>query len=192
MEQSTDKSLKFTSVQCCVCETDDAKKVGVGEDFEYRTSPDVFSAMQCNLCDLVYLNPRPSVSEFDRIYPPNYHAFDFSEEDFGFVHKIRSRLEARRLLDWCKDLPDDARIIDVGCSDGFHLRLLREFGKKSWRLEVVDISRQAVEAAEKSDLKIHLGSVEEIGLPKDTYDLAFMIQTIEHCGCPKMNLYLFV
>jgi ubiquinone/menaquinone biosynthesis C-methylase UbiE len=87
-------------------------------------------------------------------------------------------------LDWCKDLPDDASIIDVGCGDGFHLRLLQEYGKKSWRLEGVDISRQAVEAAEKSDLKIHLGSVEEIGLPKDTYDLAFMIQTIEHVEKP--------
>ncbi len=92
MEQSTDKSLNFTSVLCCVCETDDAKQIGAGEDFEYRTSPDIFSAMQCNSCDLVYLNPRPSVSEFDRIYPSNYHAFDFSEKDFGFVYKIRSRL----------------------------------------------------------------------------------------------------
>lgn len=184
MEQSTDKSLNLTSVQCCVCETEDAKKIGAGEDFEYRTSPDVFSVMQCNLCDLVYLNPRPSVSEFDRIYLPNYHAFDFSEEDFGFVHKIRARLEAKRLLDWCKDLPDNARIIDVGCGDGFHLRLLQAFGKKSWRLEGVDISSQAVEAAEKSNLKVHFGSVEEIGLPKDTYDLAFMIQTIEHVEKP--------
>lgn len=179
-----EEALNFTSVNCCVCETDNAQRIGAGEDFEYRTSPDTFSAMQCNSCELVYLNPRPSVSEFDRIYPPNYHAFDFSEEDFGFVHKIRSRLEAKRLLEWCKDLPDDARIIDVGCGDGFHLRLLREFGKKSWQLEGVDISNQAVEAAEKSGLKVHHGSVEKIGLPKDTYDLAFMIQTIEHVEKP--------
>lgn len=179
-----EESLNLTSVKCCVCETDDAEKIGAGEDFEYRTSPDVFSAMQCNSCDLVYLNPRPSVSEFERIYPPNYHAFDFSEEDFGFVHKIRSRLEAKRLLEWCKDLPDDARIIDVGCGDGFHLRLLREFGKQSWQLEGVDISNQAAEMAEKSGLTVHHGSVEEIGLPKNTYDLAFMIQTIEHVEKP--------
>lgn len=178
------ESLNLTSVQCCVCETDDARKIGAGEDFEYRTSPDIFSAMQCNTCELVYLNPRPSVSEFDRIYPPNYHAFDFSEEDFGFVHKIRSRLEAKRLLEWCQELPDDARILDVGCGDGFHLRLLRQYGKKSWQLEGVDISRQAVEAAEKSGLKVHPGSVEEIGLPKNKYDLAFMIQTIEHVEKP--------
>ena len=79
--------------------------IGVGEDFEYRTSGDTFLAMQCNSCGLVYLNPRPDVSEFETIYPPNYHAFDFSEKDFGFVYKIRSRLEAKRLLELCEDLP---------------------------------------------------------------------------------------
>ena len=119
-------SLKLVRVTCCICQDDHATVAGVGEDFEYHTSADVFVAMQCEVCGLVYLNPRPSVSEFDRIYPPGYHAFDFSEKDFGFVFKVRSRLEANRLLTLCKGLPDDAKILDVGCGDGFHLRLLPE------------------------------------------------------------------
>jgi 2-polyprenyl-3-methyl-5-hydroxy-6-metoxy-1,4-benzoquinol methylase len=184
MESQTQKSLDLTFVQCCVCETDDAEPVGVGKDFEYRTSSDTFLAMRCHSCGLVYLNPRPSVSEFEKIYPPTYHAFDFSEKDFGFVYKVRSRLEAKRLLSWCRGLPDDARILDVGCGDGFHLNLLREYGKKSWRLEGIDVDKRAVEMAEKSGLKVHLGSVEAIDLPNDAYDLAFMVQTIEHVEKP--------
>ncbi len=178
------KRLKLTRVECCVCETDDANPIGAGEDFEYRTSGDTFLAVQCNLCGLVYLNPRPDVSEFETIYPPDYHAFDFSEQDFGIVYKIRSRLEARRLLSWCEDLPIDARILDVGCGDGFHLKLLKEHGKKSWMLEGVDVDKRAAEMAEKSGLKIHLGSIEKLNLPENFYDLAFMIQTIEHVEKP--------
>jgi hypothetical protein len=136
VSQSTDaeqaKALSLVPVECCVCETDDAAPVAVGEDFEYGTSPDTFLAMRCHGCGLVYLNPRPSVDELSRIYPQNYHAFEFSEERFGFVYKVRRRLEARRVLSWCRDLKDDARIIDVGCGDGFHLRLLRDFGKPGW------------------------------------------------------------
>lgn len=178
------KPLKLTTVACCICERDDAQPIGVGEDFEYRTSGDRFSAVRCNSCSLIYLNPRPDVSEFETIYPPTYHAFDFSEKDFGVVYKIRSRLEAKRLLSWCEDLPDDARILDIGCGDGFHLNLLKKYGNKNWRLEGVDFDKRAVEMAEKSGLKVHLGSVEALDLPKDAYDLAFMIQTIEHLEKP--------
>lgn len=186
LEQNFPKkdSLELVNVSCCVCGSDDANVAGIGEDFEYRTSPDVFAAMQCNSCGLVYLNPRPSVAEFERIYPPTYHAFDFSAEEFGFVHKVRSRLEANRLLALCKGLGDDAKILDVGCGDGFHLRLLRDFGNKNWTLEGLDASEKAVEAANKSGIKVHLGTAENNDLTENTYDLAFLIQTIEHVEKP--------
>jgi len=184
MENSFNGMLNLVHVQCCVCESDDANPIGVGEDFEYRTSSDTFLAMQCNSCGLVYLNPRPDVSGFETIYPPTYHAFDFSEKDFGIVYKIRSRLEAKRLLSWCKDLPEDARILDVGCGDGFHLNLLKRYGKKSWTLEGVDFDKRAAAMAEKSGLKVHTGSIETLNLPENTFDLALMIQTIEHLEKP--------
>ena len=127
--------LQMVSTSCCLCETSDAESIAEGEDFEYRTSKDKFSVSQCNSCKLVYLNPRPAESEFESIYPASYHAFEFSEEEFGFVYKVRRKLEANRLLSWCNDLAKDARILDVGCGDGFHLGLLREFGEKTWQLE---------------------------------------------------------
>ncbi|MGI8495940.1 MAG: class I SAM-dependent methyltransferase, partial [Pyrinomonadaceae bacterium] len=154
MMNSTDKKLEMVSVQCCVCDHERATKIGVGSDFEYRTSADSFNAMQCDSCGLVYVNPRPSVAEFVTIYPANYHAFDFSQENFGIVHKIRSRLEANRVLSWCKNLPSDARILDVGCGDGFHLELLQKYGEKNWQLEGIDIDERAVEMAKKRDLNV--------------------------------------
>ena len=180
MENITKENLDLVHVQCCICEVEDAVLVGVGKDFEYDTSPDTFSAMRCRSCGLIYLNPRPNVSEFEKIYPSNYHAFDFSKKEFGIVFKIRARLEAKRLLSCCKGLPANARILDVGCGDGFHLNLLRQYGKKSWSLEGIDIDKRAVDMAKKSGLTVHRGSVETIDLPENNYDLAFMIQTIEH------------
>ena len=180
----TKRRLPLIFVKCCVCESSDATLIGQGEDFEYHTSPDTFLAMRCNSCGLVYLNPRPAVSEFEKIYPTTYHAYDFSKKNFGIVYKIRSRLEAWRILNNCRNLPDDARILDIGCGDGFHLGLLREFGKKSWRLEGVDINKQAIEKATREGFQVHLGAAEEIDLPNENYDLVFMIQTIEHLEKP--------
>ena len=178
------KPLKLVRAQCCICESDAAQPIGAGEDYEYRTGDETFTAVRCRACELVYLNPRPDASEFERIYPPTYHAFDFSETDFGFVYRVRARLEAKRLLSWCADLPEDARILDVGCGDGFHLKLLKEYGGKNWTLEGVDLDRRAVEMASKSGLRVHLGSVETLHLPENSFDLALMIQTVEHLEKP--------
>jgi len=178
------KPLKLVPVKCCVCKADAAQPVGAGQDYEYRTGDETFTAVRCAVCELVYLNPRPYASEFERIYPPNYHAFDFSERDFGFVYRVRAWLEARRLLSWCADLPAAARILDVGCGDGFHLKLLKKYGSKNWTLEGVDLDKRAVEMAEKSNLKVHLGTIENLNLPENSFDLALMIQTVEHLEKP--------
>jgi SAM-dependent methyltransferase len=176
--------LNLTPVQCCICETDDAEPLGVGEDFEYRTSPDTFLAMRCRSCGLVYLSPRPALSDLDHIYPENYHAFQFTAEHYSFVYQVRRRLEACRALSWCRYLDNDARIIDVGCGDGFHLGLLREFGRPTWQLEGVDNSSRAVAMATRSGLLVRQGSVESLDLPEASYDMALLVQTIEHVGDP--------
>jgi 2-polyprenyl-3-methyl-5-hydroxy-6-metoxy-1,4-benzoquinol methylase len=180
----TEINLNLTSAKCCICESEDASIIGSGKDYEYQTSSHTFLARQCNSCGLVYLNPRPSVSEFKKIYPPDYHSLNFSKKNFGFVYEMRSRLETIRFLKLCKNLPDGARILDVGCGDGFHLNLLHERGKKSWLLEGIDLDKRAVEAANRSGLRVYSGSVEQITLPQNTYDLIFMIQTIEHVESP--------
>ncbi|MFT4549170.1 MAG: SAM-dependent methyltransferase [Verrucomicrobiales bacterium] len=180
--------LKMVQVECCICETSSSKVLGAGDDFEYHTTTDAFSVSRCEECDLVFLNPRPDTSEFATIYPTNYHAFDFSAEDFGLVHKIRSRLEARRILSWCRQLPDDARILDIGCGDGFHLDLLRKFGKKTWQLAGIDIDPRAVERARASNFAVHCGSIETLELKPDQFDLAIMVMTIEHVACPTVAL----
>jgi SAM-dependent methyltransferase len=178
------RGLALSHVACCVCGAEDCVPVGIGEDFEYRTSPDTFIAMRCRSCGLIYLDPRPAPAELPRIYPPNYHAFDFSPERFGFVYRVRRWLEARRALQWCHGLTDDARILDVGCGDGFHLRLLRDFGHRGWTLEGVDASERAVDAARRAGLTVHHGTVEQLELPPASYDLILLIATIEHVDDP--------
>jgi SAM-dependent methyltransferase len=178
------RPLSLAHQRCCLCGVEDAAPVAVGEDFEYRTSRDTFMAMRCRQCGLIFLNPRPTRDELARIYPPSYHAFQFSEENFGLAHRVRSRLEARRLLSYCKGLGEHARILDVGCGDGFHLRLLREFGKPGWQLDGIDASDRAVMAARDSGFDVHLGTVESAELAADSYDLVLLIATIEHVEDP--------
>lgn len=182
--QSTAKpGLRLVPTVCCLCQIEDVEPIGVGEDFEYRTSADTFLAVRCRRCELIFLDPRPADDEAGRIYPDHYHAFGFDVNEFGLVHAIRRRLEARRVLNWCCGLPANARILDVGCGDGFHLQLLRDFGRRSWTLEGADTDLRAVEAARKSGLAVHHGAVEALTLTGG-YHLILMVMTVEHLADP--------
>lgn len=184
MSANAADGLQMETVRCCICGTGDAVPIGNGEDFEYRSSADSFVAVRCRRCDLVYLSPRPTLEELGRIYPPHYHAYQFTAAKFGLAFRVRSRLEARRLLSYAKGLPKGARILDIGCGDGFHLDLLQRFGDPSWQLVGVDVSEQAVSVARKRGLTVHQGRISEAGLPAASFDLVIMIATIEHVDDP--------
>ena len=177
--------LRLEPTRCCLCGHDDAMPVAVGEDFEYRSSPDQFLAMRCRDCGLVYLKLRPAaMSELPRIYPPDYHAFDFSGERYGLPHRVRRRLEARRLLRWCRDLPPQAR--DPGCRLRRRLPHAACCGSSAARVDARRRRRQPVggAAGRARGLTIHLGTVQDVGLPPESYDLALLIATIEHVDDP--------
>lgn len=138
---------------------------------------------QCSRCGLLVLDPRPTADQFDRIYPPDYHAFAFTPERYGLAHQVRQRLEATRLLRAFAGLPAQARILDVGCGDGFHLSLLREFGQPGWKLLGVDPSRRAADRAVAAGLPVQVGKVEDLPAD-DRFDAALMVMTIEHLPDP--------
>ena len=180
--------LRLVPALCAICGVEDVEPIAVGADFEYRTSSDEFLAVRCRRCKLVYLNPRPADSEAARIYPDSYHAFQFRPAEYGFVYRVRRRLEARRLLRWCRGLPEDARILDVGCGDGLHLGLLREFGRPNWTVEGVDADARAVAAARSAGLTIHHGQVEGMGFSPESFHLVLLIMTVEHLSDPAAAL----
>jgi SAM-dependent methyltransferase len=81
-------------------------------------------------------------------------------------------------------MPADARILDVGCGDGFHLDLLRTYGFPGWTLEGVDADARAVAAARGRGLNVHEGTIEDAGFDAGSFDAVILIQTIEHVPEP--------
>ena len=160
--------LQLEAARCCVCGHDDATPVAIGEDFEYRSSPDQFLALRCRDCGLVYLKLRPATSEYDRIHAPVYRDLNSARETSGLPDLVRRRVEARRVVRWCRSLPAGARILDIGRGDTLRLDALRKSGSPDWELERMDASE--VE--------------ERVSATTDTYDLVLLIGVIEHVDDP--------
>jgi ubiquinone/menaquinone biosynthesis C-methylase UbiE len=84
-----------------------------------------------------------------------------------------------RLRDYYK-LPDDARILDVGCAKGF---MMYDFSLLMPRAEIrgIDVSIYAYDHA-KPEMKKHIqvASANNIPFPDDTFDLVISINTIHN------------
>src|SRR5580704_17260374 len=67
-------NIEKVHVACNNCGATGGEVIAHGRDHEYPTTPDTFTVVRC-ACGLVYLDPRPSVSELDTIYPKDYYAY---------------------------------------------------------------------------------------------------------------------
>src|SRR5690606_4408591 len=114
----------------------------------------------------------------------NYHAYEFSEDEYGIAYEFSRRLEKRRPLDWCHDVPSGGPIGALGAGGGCHLRILRDCGDPTWRRAAAAPDASAAGATSAPRIQVHRGFLDEVGLPPDSYDFAMMIVVVEHVDDP--------
>ena len=68
-------NIEKSRVACNNCGATGGEVIARGRDHEYATTTsDTFDVVRCS-CGLVYLDPRPAISELDTIYPNDYYAY---------------------------------------------------------------------------------------------------------------------
>src|SRR5271166_6725110 len=72
---AVDGALVLVDTECAICHSRDASLEASGPDFEHDTVPGEFHFVRCRSCEHIYLNPRPSMRDVARIYPPDYYAY---------------------------------------------------------------------------------------------------------------------
>ena len=85
-------------VKCNLCGYDDVDQLLIVSDRRYHL-PGEFSIVRCRNCKLVYLSPRPSLSEISQFYPNNYGPHAFYAKDRKSDDGLRERIRARILHD---------------------------------------------------------------------------------------------
>lgn len=179
----TDTAIKLVEVPCPVCQSTDRLPTAAGRDFEYATSQTGYRLYKCQDCGIVYLSPRPDISELSKIYPPEYNPFNFHKIHNPIVRWGRTFVQRKKVNYLKKLLSDDASIIDVGCGSGSLLLLMQEFGSKEWQLYGNDFNSQILGKLQSAGIETLIGRFEEI----DTnlhFDAVILNQAIEHFDCP--------
>ncbi len=154
-------NIAKVDVTCNSCGSSESRFITHGVEHEYdNTTSDIFNVVQCTQCDLIYLNPRPDVSELKTIYPDNYYAYGLQEQNVEAENKTSLLYRARKYvylsrltkaLDLCRPLPGQTlKVLDVGCADGRALNWYKSVDKYKVDTYGVDFDRLAVEKARAS------------------------------------------
>jgi SAM-dependent methyltransferase len=145
------------------------------------------TTVMCDLCGLVWTNPRPSDEDVDRYYARDYRA-DYARRRAPSVRKVLRGLlgaeERREALGSL--LAPGARVLDVGCGAGELVFLLRRRGIEAAGIEpgeeFADFSRRVL------GIPIQTATVETALVEPGSQHLITMFHMLEHVADPRRVL----
>ena len=201
-------------ISCILCHRDDYLKLFYSKDRLLKVDETEFQVVKCRKCGMVYLNPQPTPEEIAKYYPTNYAPY-LSQGPFKpsqilrmiegvklfllknypkFSYKIKN---IKRLIFKShthtehENIPgsniDEISCLDFGCGSGRNMERLREDHPR-WEISGLDNSTIACETASAKGFKVYCGNVDQVNLPKKSFDRVYMNSVIEHLHDPRLAL----
>ncbi|HAT32260.1 MAG TPA: class I SAM-dependent methyltransferase [Janthinobacterium sp.] len=170
--------VSAATVACEVCGGDEHEvlvdTVDIGNDRFGR-----LPVVGCVNCGFLYQNPRFNQEFYDNYYDKYYRLMLFGdsapEKDF-LLDQVRRGEHLYRSL--ASRLPQQGRLLDVGCSAG---GLMLAFAKRGWEVLGTDPDSSYVEFGKRRlGLRLQAVPAEAMQLPEGGFDLIVITGSLEH------------
>jgi len=165
-------------VNCDLCGEDDFKPLFDECGFTFG---------QCRNCSLYYIRTRPTEQRQESIVRDySFEKSQSSTEQEFLEWSLFRKQECSEYLETIENFVKEGRLLDVGCGIG----TLMWFAKKrKWQVEGVELNKYRLEIAAGMNIgKIYSKPVEELNLPRTSYDIITMINVFSHLRSPKKTL----
>lgn len=179
--------LQLEYRECPICGSiSNLEKVSV-----YDKKYDVkFRYVQCDECNLVYLNPSPSSNLIDYFYSnENYYSqyLRFGQKQYEKKLILESNTKREEILKKSFNLNTKFSLLDIGCGTGDFLKHISK-KYKSFLLGA-DKDANAINYLHKtSDIETILGDFKNIDFREKKFDIITMWGYLEHDPLPKETL----
>lgn len=169
------------NVPCALCGADDTRRIYT--KFDYPIA-------KCRRCGLVYANPRADAERILSRYSRDYFWNEYLPAAGAPGGKIDyTAIDGRSgaLLEVIRrHAPGATRMLEVGAGAGFFLKGAEREG---WQVAGVELSPDAAAfARERLALDVREGRAEEIPFEAGSFEVAVMIEVIEHLFDPAVAL----
>jgi len=163
-------------VQCNLCGADDTRQ---------RYQLNSWTIVSCEHCGLIYVNPMPDAETLRAFYTEEFFQgnrrpagyADYLHDKEIHMHQFRAYWPLIR-----REFPHPGRVLDIGCALGFFLDMARAEG---WETVGVELSEFAARwAKDKLGLDVRTGTLLDLHLPDDSFDVVTLWATIEHLADP--------
>lgn len=159
------------TVPCNLCGGENYRLAYRQPDALFRTDR-WFDVVECRVCGLGFVNPRPSREEIGQYYPTAF-----------FDHFRDHRLHQRRYAAQAAYIPatefaPQPMLLDIGCANGDFPRYMRERG---WSVEGLEISDAA---ALIEDFPVYRMEFDALALDGPRYDAISAWAVLEHVHDP--------
>ena len=171
----------FTVINCPLCGAKHHAIKYVKKFMQYD-----YKIVQCNSCNLVFVNPQPDATLLERIYSDDYFKSEKATrigytDYFGKEREYRQEAGKRNLelVEKHHTKREESTLLDIGCAGGFFLEVARN---KEWIVKGIEISDYAAQFA-RNELKlknVKTGELRDGHYKNNEFDVITMFDVIEH------------
>ena len=141
---------------------------------------------ECSRCDTLQANPRPLSSTIEKLRQPDSALSYFHKHVVMLSRDRRYKLFQERLKEINHLLCSASdKILDIGCSIGVFLDVLKDSG---YRCEGVEAVSTSAEIGRSKGHIVHNQTVEELELPNSSFGLITMWEVICHLENPILSI----
>lgn len=176
-------------MHCPVCLSTRTAYFDKGTDFLFATTDETFTLRSCIACGCLFLDPMPDPGQIASFYPSGYW---WDPAHAGLLKRLEALYRRIALVDHVSFIARAARaavpsararILDVGCGSATVLSLLKQ---KGFVVMGVDPSAHAAQIAKRDhDIEVAVGTIGEVGLPSDDFNVVVLLHALEHVSNPR-------
>jgi 2-polyprenyl-3-methyl-5-hydroxy-6-metoxy-1,4-benzoquinol methylase len=135
--------------------------------------------VRCRNCQLIYVNPIERASKINRAYSQR------RSDDACIIRRMRLSASQSQ-VGLIAQRKNSARLLDVGCGEGF---FLYNASRAGFVTKGVELSRDAAEYARREfGLDVDAKPFEELSFPDNCFDVITLWQVLEHVPYPLVML----
>lgn len=181
-----DESRDQPDSPCPACGASEFRVLLVAGDRRYRTTLKSFQVVECNGCRLIHLEPLPSPEELHGYYPQTRLSSLSTAPELS-VEALFKRLALRSHVRFferaLRESGETGLVLDVGCGEGYFLRLLQDAGVK--KLVGLDFSLDAAaEASRCQRIPVACGTLSRPPIAPGSCAAVTMFQVLQHLYNP--------